>query len=478
MSAFSLWSAYNNYIAFLHNREVVHWGTRISARISIALLLVAAWVGIQTPDPVAISGLATSAYVLALACAVTFWRALNDGLKRIKSRESEKFGQEDFENYRVFKISRQWIILNGLLVLYLAAFLVFNSFFGFAKIAVNGTSFTMVLCYEAAIFVLMSSTVVMSSYRAGFFRDTALYQEQADKFNKALEAASTDQRNSHSRQAPKTSPVKEGNTKKGDAKEDKSEMSIALPGLVATLSMIRPFSSLTAAILVGVHTQSYSYGVAAFLFLSLSFLFNDIMDFLTGRDLLAHPERPLPSGAASLSGATIATAGLALVYLSFIAAYEADRFLFFSSLALLSALYSIGLKMKLPVVATPLWSLALTFLVLWPADAKLAHYVAFFCFFYGRELLLDIRDSDADAFFSIPGRIPRLLRDHAEGLAALAFATGAAISFVAQEYWLALAIGALALLQFVMAGHHCSFKDIKINVAQLSRIWMLGIFLV
>jgi len=140
------------------------------------------------------------------------------------------------------------------------------------------------------------------------------------------------------------------------------------------------------------------YAISFTIFLMLSFLINDVFDFLTGKDAICHPNRPLPSGRLSIGFALSMTV---LVTLSLLASTLGQNT--FQSLSILLAagasfFYSFAAKRLFPAVGTVIWVLAvaISFLGAFGQFQEAHVYVLFFLTFYAREILLDIRDLDAD----------------------------------------------------------------------------------
>jgi|GEM_PF-5235649 len=63
---------------------------------------------------------------------------------------------------------------------------------------------------------------------------------------------------------------------------------------------------------------------------------------------------------------------------------------------IISGLYSSVLKGWIPAIATPLWSLAVVWLAVGSSPVRIIEFTVIFLVFFGRELLLDLRDIDAD----------------------------------------------------------------------------------
>jgi len=181
-----------------------------------------------------------------------------------------------------------------------------------------------------------------------------------------------------------------------------------LTKMQAVCELARVDSSLLGSVIVLFLSKSFSYAMTVFVFLVFSFTFNDLIDFLSGKDVDCHPNRALPSRRLSslvavvISGFSLTTGLLLSVTIN--ASVLAICFV-------LSALYSVFFKYLIPSLATILWCAIITIITLWPHCPDPIIYLLFGCFFYAREVLLDYRDLDKDLKYCFSPSIAALLRD-------------------------------------------------------------------
>ena len=154
----------------------------------------------------------------------------------------------------------------------------------------------------------------------------------------------------------------------------------------------------SAGILLYLVSGDYYYSLSFSLFLIFSFLINDLLDFMSGKDQLCHPERPLPSG--RLSSRTSAIASIVTLTAIVIASSQFAAFQQASLLVglMLSVVYSLSIKRLFPAVGTLVWvlSVMVVFLGVFGHVLSIISYATFALIFYAREILLDIRDADTD----------------------------------------------------------------------------------
>ena len=165
--------------------------------------------------------------------------------------------------------------------------------------------------------------------------------------------------------------------------------------LSSSLELMRCRRSVMSACLVLPLSWRLDHDVVFLFFLLFSFAWNDYVDRQMDED--GHPERPLPSGRLTPAEAWLISVGLLSVGLFACLTWATDLIELFAYGCLVSALYSWSLKRHVPLIATPIWSLCVAYMVLLPTDITTVGWIVFFCILYAHEVLLDMRDDAADA---------------------------------------------------------------------------------
>lgn len=153
-------------------------------------------------------------------------------------------------------------------------------------------------------------------------------------------------------------------------------------------------SVITALIVLPLSGRLDHYLVVLFIML-FSFTFNDWVDANMDKD--GHPSRPIPSGRISEVEAALVSFGALGSGIYFSTTYAPDLTKLFAYACIISGVYSWLLKRHLPLVATPIWTLCVTFIVLTPATISTLGWVLFFLVLYTHEVLLDMRDEKSDS---------------------------------------------------------------------------------
>jgi 4-hydroxybenzoate polyprenyltransferase len=192
----------------------------------------------------------------------------------------------------------------------------------------------------------------------------------------------------------------------------------AVQAIHAVLEMARFHQSVFAAGLLYAVSWNLSYSITFFLLLIFSYLVNDALDFIFGKDLLSHPHRPLPSGRAGVPLATVCIVLSALaLFVSVLHLPDGSHRILFVGGVMVSLLYSLFLKRLFPLVATPLWSAMTVVIFLESVSASVGMYFVAISYFLGRELLLDVRDDHADRVFLVRPGLAQILGVHAATVA-------------------------------------------------------------
>jgi 4-hydroxybenzoate polyprenyltransferase len=166
-----------------------------------------------------------------------------------------------------------------------------------------------------------------------------------------------------------------------------------------------------------------------FLFLAFSFLWNDLIDYFTGKDFYAHPDRALPSGRlrpAVAAGAIVCLLAVAALLATLLPPGGMLRMgVFFG----LSGIYSFGLKQYFPIFATPLWCGVVSALAVYCVGGSTPFFILIFIYLYIREITLDARDAAADARLAVLKTLPDLVGPLGmELIVAMLAATGLAVA--------------------------------------------------
>ncbi len=143
--------------------------------------------------------------------------------------------------------------------------------------------------------------------------------------------------------------------------------------------------------------NSIYYGFITFLFLSFSFVFNDWTD--SEKDALGHPNRAIPSGKITRKDAGVIAAFLVALRLLLTYLFQREYLEGFLLAYTLSITYSFWLKPNIPIIATPVWSSAVSIVFLLPFTQSIYAYMSLAGIVFGYELLLDYRDRDTDKKF-------------------------------------------------------------------------------
>ncbi len=165
-------------------------------------------------------------------------------------------------------------------------------------------------------------------------------------------------------------------------------------------------SVVTALIVLPVTWRLDHYTIFT-LFLLFSFSFNDWVDADMDKD--GHPNRPIPSRRVSEFEAAMLSLGLLVSGLYFSVVYAPDLTELFVYACIASGVYSWLLKRHLPLVATPVWTLCVTFMVLTPTAISALGWALFFLVLYTHEVLLDMRDEKSDRIHCTTPSIATLL---------------------------------------------------------------------
>ncbi len=143
--------------------------------------------------------------------------------------------------------------------------------------------------------------------------------------------------------------------------------------------------------------------------LVFAFLLNDIVDYWSGKDMHCHPDRPLPSGRLSINRAIQVLLLTAIVFALIFATtdvvdYGVPGVLFLGGIA-----YSLFLKPRIPLVATPFWCGLLALALASAMSFGLYGLLAVWMAVQARELVLDLRDAETDYRFNAKNNIARAL---------------------------------------------------------------------
>lgn len=230
----------------------------------------------------------------------------------------------------------------------------------------------------------------------------------------------------------------------------------------------RAIYSLLFSVLICVISVDFLFGVWVFLALIFSYTLNDLIDFLTGKDAVCHPHRPLPSGQISAAHSAFLLIILALVIFmgsNFVATVPSSA----SALLIGGAIYTCILKYRIPVVATPFWCALIAFVFYEASGAGLVVSFAIWFVIFGRELLLDLRDAETDFVAMGKQNLGRLLGDRTVHVSLAMFGMASLLLFYAIGPLVALytlLMGCVSVFAFLRASE-------KFGAAMGSRVFSL-----
>lgn len=175
----------------------------------------------------------------------------------------------------------------------------------------------------------------------------------------------------------------------------------------SSLELMRFGRSVVTALIVLPVTWRLDHYVIFILFLLFSFAFNDWVDADMDKD--GHSNRPIPSGRVSEVEAALLSLGLLVSGVYFSVIYAPDLTKLFVCACIASGVYSWPLKRHVPLLATPVWTLCVTFMVLTPTTVSMLGWMLFFLVLYTHEVLLDMRDEKSDRIHCTTPSIATLL---------------------------------------------------------------------
>lgn len=181
----------------------------------------------------------------------------------------------------------------------------------------------------------------------------------------------------------------------------------------------RLYRVLGVGLVLALLLRSVEYSTGAVLFLAFSFLFNDWRD--AEKDAVGHPTRAIPSGKITRRQA-LYSAGILLIAGLFHVKVFLDEFLEgFILIYVLSIIYSYFLKPNIPILGTPVWSLAVAILFVQPFTNDPRVYILVTLMVFSYETILDYRDRVSDKVFCKTPTLVNLLGKYSIFLAALIF---------------------------------------------------------
>ncbi|MFM2424080.1 MAG: UbiA prenyltransferase family [Candidatus Parcubacteria bacterium] len=175
----------------------------------------------------------------------------------------------------------------------------------------------------------------------------------------------------------------------------------------SSLELMRFGRSVVTALIVLPVTWRLDHYFIFTLFLLFSFAFNDWVDADMDKD--GHPNRPIPSGRVSENEAAVLSFVLLALGIYFSMFYALDLTKLFVYTCVASVVYSWLLKRHVPLVATPIWTICVTFMVLTPTAISTLGWTLFFLVLYTHEVLLDMRDEKSDRIHCTTPSIATLL---------------------------------------------------------------------
>jgi 4-hydroxybenzoate polyprenyltransferase len=431
-SALSFLLVYNNYVIIIH-RDKIGWAVRYTAVGAIALSLCALLLSFFVESENLLLFLIGGAYLLSVLFSYSLGSALETPTNVPTPRMARSAAYE-------------WFVVNFAIVAFLGALLYATP----ATLHLPGVVTRPFVEYHLIIWLGFTALITLSAVRGGLIFNREGYDQQIEAFNKQIDA-SRDQLTS--RGEPAALPLAQHGSSTNNSAD--AQRSPTFTGISAILETTRIAGATAAAGLILLLGRSVPYALFSFFFLTFSFAANDVLDFVTGKDVVCHPSRPLPSRRIGL-GAAIAVSAVPFVCGMVVALRLPHHGLAFAVGACsISILYSMFLKRLYPMVATPLWCATVTGVVLWPTSLSLSAYLIVFMFLYGRELLLDLEDVAGDDRFAVLRSLPSHLGGKTVGLTLtlvativpLAILNGSPVVAVAAVVLLASAVGILLTIR-------------------------------
>ncbi len=166
--------------------------------------------------------------------------------------------------------------------------------------------------------------------------------------------------------------------------------------LLALAETSRLVKSLLFSLVMYLLGMEPALAMLVFLGLAFTYSFNDFVDFLSGKDDICHPNRPLPSGRIGLRSAAWYVLLLFASSVTGALVLEVQSIMPLYALIFGGVLYSAFFKYRLPVLATPFWCLLVALLIQEAMEASSAMLIGIWFIVMARELLLDLRDAESD----------------------------------------------------------------------------------
>lgn len=449
-------NVFNNYAAKFHSDTLKRQNSKLFASSAVFFALVASAVSFFA-DP-KLYGVMMMLYYIALALAFSsaliFSSKMYHLVRSVAARgtTTDLGGDEAHQRFPALAhLTLGWCGTNALTTLILVIFsvllLIFFLFaepFHAARPVTDGPVYARIYLLE---FFILATFLLM-----GFFSGTFRRKATADQFRAELHSLNDilDSGDGSGLNAGNLG-ANNGPDEASSAIPDVSASSLDgtfLNATVALLQSSRAFSSHLVAGLLVLSGGEPLLAMVLFLFLTSSYLFNDIMDFRSGRDLLCHPTRALPSGRLSQQTSLTVTVLLASTGMILSLAIGFGAFALVLSCFGISMVYSVFLKRQFPLVATPLWCAATVALFLYSFDAGSVSYLIAFCVVFGRELLLEERDGDGDKLLAISPTFPEIFGRYLRpiSLALMLFGVVGAAYLATETRWLVLGVIVSALV--------------------------------
>ena len=247
-----------------------------------------------------------------------------------------------------------------------------------------------------------------------------------------------------------------------------------LVSLFGVFEATRFTPSVAAGLLLWIASEAIAYSIIYSLFLFFSFLLNDYLDFKSGKDIICHPKRPLPSGRIDEKTARLVLVCLGITLFSTsIAFLDLMGVTTILLVTVISYIYSSFLKRLHPIIGTIVWCGAVTIAFLAPFGTEITVYLVFFLAFYSRELILDFRDDISDRHFSKSLTFGGLAGPKFSNLVpSFLLGTASMVSILGTENYYA---GAYLVLFAVLLGMLAVYANNSISI-RLSRAVYLAIF--
>lgn len=161
--------------------------------------------------------------------------------------------------------------------------------------------------------------------------------------------------------------------------------------------------------------------------LLFSYLLNDLVDYRSGKDGVVHADRALVTGKISEIKAAIALAALVIAFALCLVSWNASLTSGPVALFVVGIAYSIALKPRWALIATPIWCGAIAYVLFDALGESIAVFFGIWLVVLARELVLEFRDRKLDFAFDGSKNLGYLLGEKTWLISAALFLVGGAL---------------------------------------------------